>query len=251
MISKEELTSNIVFDQIAADYGLDYESSYTQYLKYLLLKRHIKNTDVCLEIGIANGIFSIPLSKDVTKVYGIDISPAMIKECFRNVQKAKANNVFIYEMSASSLSFEDSTFDLVFSFSTLLLVPDVQSAFKEIVRVLKPGGLTILDITGRYNLSQGYWGRYYRQQGHWGVHSFSLKQITSILKSLGFELLEVHPTGLTDNWKYVKWLKNSKLLERIFHNKEIRPDLDYRISRLIPGLANRWYIVLRLKEKII
>jgi ubiquinone/menaquinone biosynthesis C-methylase UbiE len=248
MISPQELTSNNIYDRIAETYTLSFETSYVQFLKNQLLERFTRPSDVCLDVGIANGIFSIPISQKVREVHGIDISPKMLEQCRFNLGRQGVKNVFIYERSAANLMFPKESFDVVFSYSTLLLIPRPERAYREIVHVLKPSGFAILDITGKYNLSRVYWTKYYRQQGHFGLNYYTLSEISSIFNSLGFEILERHATGLLEQWKYIKGLRRLTFMDRLIHRAPHQPDLDYKLSQIFSALANRWYFVLRKKR---
>lgn len=245
MIDPKELTSNNIYDLIADEYPLAFDANYTQFLKYVLLERFSKPTDICLDIGIGNGIFSIPLASRVRAVHGVDINLKMLQLCPRNLQKAGVSNVSLYYRSATNLLFPDNFFDMVFSYSTLLMVPKPERAYREIARVLKPRGIAILDICGKYNLSRIYWARYYRRQGHFGVNSYAVRAIEMIFQSLGFEIVERHAAGLLDQWKYIPGLTRLTCLNKIFHRSARTPDVDYAVSHVLPAFADRWYFVLR------
>ena len=245
MIDPAELSAKKIYDGLATTYSLGFEANFIQYLKYQLLQQFVTPTSVCLDIGGANGVFIIPLSGKVKEVHSIDISPVMLAECRKNLDERDITNVHLYQRSATKLLFDDNFFDVVFSYSTLSLVPNPERAYKEIVRVLKPGGLAILDITGKFNLSQYYWARYYRRHGHFGLNAYSLPEIRAIFRALNLEIIETYATGLLDQWKYVPLLRKAEFLEKVFHTSSCEPDLDYKISQRIPWLANRWYFVLK------
>jgi len=248
MIESRELTSNLIYDSLAAGYGLKFDTTFTQFLKYSLLERSVAPTDIVLDVGVGNGILAIPISRLVKEVHGVDISPGMLAECRQNLKRAEITNVWLYERSPANLPFPDSFFDVVFSYSTLLLIPQPERAYKEIARVIKPGGLSILDITGKYNLSRFHWEKYYQQRGHFGVTAYALSEIQAIFSSLGLEILQTHASGLLDQWNYIRGLHRLAFLENIFHRSPREPDLDYRFSQLFPALANRWYFILRKKR---
>ena len=245
-MSKSEDRCRIFWDQRASSYGLNYQASYTSNLKFLLLERLAEPNYICVDIGIANGIFSLPLASKVREIHGVDISPSMLAECRANMTQHGIHNIHLYQASAEHLPFSRSFADLIYSFGTLLLVPDIRQAFTEIARVLKPGGLAVLDITGKYNLSRVYWDRYYRNIIQRGIHSFSFREAVNLFA--GFQILEIHPTGFCDQWKYVPGLKRLKRLEKICHRTWDTPDWDYAVSRLFPSLANRWYFVVKKEE---
>ena len=247
MLKAEELSSNNIYDKLAGSYEMRIDATYTQFLKYKLLERFTKRSDICLDVGIGNGIFSIPLSGRVKEIHGVEISPKMLEECRKNIAKAGSGNIYLYERSAADLPFENAFFDTVFSYSTLLLVRRIDVALKEIVRVLKPGAIAVLDITNRCNLSQRYWNKYYVVRGHWGIHSFGLREVERKFRGLGMEVIERHATGFLDQWKYIwglNWL-GRRFLEKLFHSTPRCADLDYKASQKVSHLANRWYFVVK------
>ncbi len=78
---------------------------------------------------------------------GIDITAEML-EVARSASGAfKSGNVEFREGSIEQLPFEDEFFDLVISNGVLNLIPDKQTAFREISRVLRPkGALAAADL---------------------------------------------------------------------------------------------------------
>ena len=248
MIDSRERTSNNIYDLAADSYPLDFDTNYTQFLKYVLVNRFARPTDVCLDIGIGNGIFAIPVARSVREVHGVDINAKMLTQCLHNLERASVHNVHLHERSATDLLFPDAFFDLVFSYSTLLMVPEPARAYREIFRVLRLGGSAVLDITGKFNLSRIHWTKYYQRHGHFGINAYALREIRAAFIGLGFEILEVYATGLLDQWKYIPGLARLGFLETVVHNTRGVPDRDYRASQRVPGLANRWYFVLRKPE---
>jgi ubiquinone/menaquinone biosynthesis C-methylase UbiE len=244
MVNRDERTSNRLHDQRAGSYGLRLDASYAQTLKLELVQQLARPGDRCLDVGVATGLIALPLARTVRTVHGLDLSAAMVQQCVRNIRESGAANVHVCQASATALPYPDAAFDLAFSFSTLLLVPESGRAYAEIARVLRPGGTAVLDITGRYNISQLYWRRYYRREGHWGLHAYSLGGIRRALAAVGLRLREVHASGATDQWKYVPGLRKISALERLFHARSSGPDLDHRLSNLLKPFAARWYLVL-------
>lgn len=89
-----------------------------------------------LEIGCGSGYFSKELLKTKAKITSIDISPDLLEIAKKNYQ---AENIFFLIENAYSMSFADSQFDYVVG-SSVLHHLEIQKAFQEIYRVLKPGG---------------------------------------------------------------------------------------------------------------
>lgn len=232
--------------RIAETYGYDIESTTAARLKYDLVRQNTTPTDRVLDIGCGNGIHMHVLADHCRHIDGIDLNARMLDHARAKLSERAVANAEVHLGDAEALPFPDGHFDLVYSFSTLLLVPRIRRAIAEIARVLRPGGTAVLDITGRWNLSQLYWGRYWRANGHFGVHAFGWRDTAAMLAAGGLTVREAHASGFTDQWKYVPLLRRLTAIDRVLHDGSAH-DRDYRISNL-PGLrrlANRWYVIAK------
>lgn len=86
---------------------------------------------------------------------GVDMTESMIAKANANKEKLGAANVEFRLGEIEALPVEPDTVDVVLSNCVLNLVPDKQQAFREIARVLKPGGwFTISDIVVEGTMSE-------------------------------------------------------------------------------------------------
>ena len=94
-----------------------------------------------LEIGAGTGYFSLNMLRAgvVREAVCTDISPGMLRTLEANAAKLGLA-VETVASDAASLPFEDESFDLVFGHAVLHHLPDLDRAFAEFHRVLKPGG---------------------------------------------------------------------------------------------------------------
>jgi ubiquinone/menaquinone biosynthesis C-methylase UbiE len=94
-----------------------------------------------LEVGAGTGYFSLNLLRAgvVRDVTCTDISPGMVRTLAANAERLGLP-VRALRADAESLPFGAATFDLVLGHAVLHHLPDLERAFAEFHRVLKPGG---------------------------------------------------------------------------------------------------------------
>jgi phosphatidylethanolamine/phosphatidyl-N-methylethanolamine N-methyltransferase len=97
-----------------------------------------------LEVGVGTGI-SLPDYARHNKVYGLDISEAMLRKAQRRVEEQNLSHVEgLAVMDAQRLLFPDNSFDVVVAQYVVTAVPDPEAALDEFARVVRPGGEIIL-----------------------------------------------------------------------------------------------------------
>ena len=104
-----------------------------------------------LDVGCGAGFFSVLLAKEGYQVTGVDLTPDMIENARILAAEEKTDCDFLV-MDAENLSFADESFDVVISRNLTWTLPDVKSAYREWVRVLKKGGV-LLNFDANYGLS--------------------------------------------------------------------------------------------------
>jgi SAM-dependent methyltransferase len=99
-----------------------------------------------LEIGYGSGVFMPELARRCGELYGID--PHGRNREVAAVLEAHLVTAELHTGSAERLPFADGHFDAVVSVSALEYVPDIDSACREIRRVLKPDGVLVVVTPG-------------------------------------------------------------------------------------------------------
>ncbi len=95
-----------------------------------------------LEVGVGTGI-SLPQYAPHLRIFGTDISEAMLQKAKKRVDELKLKNVEgLAVMDAEKLEFPDNSFDVVMAQYVVTAVPNPEAALDEFARVLRPGRRT-------------------------------------------------------------------------------------------------------------
>ena len=139
------LPNSINFDR-AAEYYDSTRSLPPQIADKLteLLLTELAGKGRCLEIGIGTGRIALPLAQGGVDIAGVDISSAMLA---RLQEKAEALGVVVPAQvaDATALPFEDGSFDAGIACHVFHLIRDWPAAVRELARVVRPGGMVLVE----------------------------------------------------------------------------------------------------------
>lgn len=104
-----------------------------------------------LEVGVGLGSDHIQFARAGADVAGIDLVDSCVELTRRRLALEGLSSALAV-MDAEKLDFPDSSFDVVYSFGVLHHTASAETAFREIRRVLRPGGRFIGGLYSRESL---------------------------------------------------------------------------------------------------
>jgi SAM-dependent methyltransferase len=100
-----------------------------------------------LEVGPGTGYYTLDVAEWVKpdgQVDILDIQQEMLDHTLRRAAEQGLVNVIPTGADARAMPYEDGTFDAAFLVTVLGEIPDQDAAFRELARVLKPGGRLVV-----------------------------------------------------------------------------------------------------------
>ena len=141
-----------------------------------------------VEIGIGTGRFAIPFGIKE----GVEPSAAM-------EYLALIKGLEVYNGTAEELPLEDKSFDFALMVTTICFVDDVQKAFSEVKRILKPGGSFIIGLVDKdSSLGKTYEKLKEKNKFYRYATFYSTEELKKLLEENGFINIEFLQTVFGD-----------------------------------------------------
>jgi ubiquinone/menaquinone biosynthesis C-methylase UbiE len=143
------IPSRRVFDEYANDYDTWFDEHDDVFqAQQRMLRAAIPNQGQGLEVGVGSGRFAVPSGTR----YGIDPSRELIRI-------AKRRSIEVVRGEGEHLPYRTSSFDYVLMMTVICFLDDVTAVFREVNRVLQPGGILIIGFIEKdgeiYRIYQG------------------------------------------------------------------------------------------------
>lgn len=166
-----------------------YDAIYFLNLFKGLYKERLKSSDkiTLADVGCGDGKNIKPYLKFCSKIVGLDKS-------MEDLKKAQKTGIDVINGDAQNLPFSNEAFEIVTSFHVIEHLKDDLNHLREIFRILKPGGFSIIVTPNLERLTSKLLFRKELPQEH--LREYTLKGLSNILQQVNFVSFEIHQVFL-------------------------------------------------------
>lgn len=175
--SRVIVTNTSSFDEQANEYDAWFEKHPDLYLAELeAVQSFIPASGSGVEIGVGSGRFAAPLGIPT----GVEPAPRM-------AELARQRGITVMEGVAEALPLTDGSFDFAIMITVICFLNDVNQAFREACRILKPHGTLVIGFIDRESkLGQHYRRKQKQSPFYRDAIFFSASELEALLTNAGF-----------------------------------------------------------------
>lgn len=143
--SPEQVGAN--WDKVGRKYGQALGPRLAHYTQEALKMAPLPAGARVLDVATGPGTMAIAAARGGARVVATDFSQVMVDQVAARAQaEGLAGRVEARVMDGQALDLPDDSFDAAFSMFGLMIFPDRAAGFKEVHRVLKPGGRALVAV---------------------------------------------------------------------------------------------------------
>ena len=157
-----------------------------------------------LDCAAGTGLFALAAARRADSVLCTDLSQAMLSRAEKKARKQGLSNICFAVRDLTALPEGNGSFDVVIAANVLHLLPEPETAVRELWRVTAPGGRLILPtyLQGKAEAAYGTMIKIYQGAGFHYEHAFTPGTYRTFLENLclapvEFEVIPGHvPEGI-------------------------------------------------------
>ena len=157
-----------------------------------------------LDCAAGTGLFALAAARRADLVLCTDLSQAMLSRAEKKARKQGLSNICFAVRDLTALPEGNGSFDVVIAANVLHLLPEPETAVRELWRVTAPGGRLILPtyLQGKAEAAYGTMIKIYQGAGFHYEHAFTPGTYRTFLENLclapvEFEVIPGHvPEGI-------------------------------------------------------
>lgn len=160
MTQPSPLATPFAWNLVAADYALDIVPLFTYYAKKAVTMAGVRAGSRVLDVAAGPGTLAFVAAAIGARVTAIDFSSDMLEK-LRTRASSEGLSIETHLGDGQALPFEDARFERAFSMFGLMFFPDRIQGFRELRRVLVPGGCAVVSSwvpSARVPLFGRVWG---------------------------------------------------------------------------------------------
>ena len=189
--TEREVTEESDYKDEVRRYYVDRVQSMTSvdrffHVKLQILKESCRPWFDVLDAGCGNGNFGLEIAQQVKTLFGCDLTYEMLEYLSRRARELGTINLNLATGDLTSLPFKSSRFDLIYSYSTLYYIREMEQVLSEFHRVIRPGGMVILELATKYNIQA------WHSRLRFDCPQFYLSPLTieKLVRSAGFSIVQ-------------------------------------------------------------
>ena len=184
--SGSESDTKDFFNSVASEWEVMSRGYYDESVKNKLISLKLLKSDMTvIDLGAGNGYLSRAVAGYVRKVLAVDISAEMLSQLRKKALEEGLTNIETREGDGCDMSVADGSVDLVCANMYLHHIEDIESAIKEMFRVLKAGGnIFLADLAEHSNTEL-------KEQMHDIWQGFKPTELRKVFERSGFKNVKV------------------------------------------------------------
>ncbi|CDM70393.1 Methyltransferase domain [Clostridium bornimense] len=169
------------------------------HLELLINMLKVKAGSTVLDLGTGTGYIAFPLARRYSdsKIIGLDIVEETLKRNSKKVIEEKLDNLSFVSYDGYMFPFDNDSIDSIITRYALHHFPDIEQAFSDMYRILKPNGkLIISDPTPNRNDYCRFVDKFMKMKPDGHVRFYYLDEYKEMLEHVGFSFISNKTTSI-------------------------------------------------------